>query len=36
MVGMSLSFASGEIISQLINDGQAKLFHPLMDPNRYR
>ncbi len=35
MVGMSLSFASGEIISQLICKGQAKLFHPLMDPNRY-
>lgn len=35
MVGMSLSFASGEIISQLISDGQAELSHPMMDPNRY-
>lgn len=35
MVGMSLSFASGEIISQLITEGQAKLSHPLTDPNRY-
>lgn len=35
MVGMSLSFASGEIISQLITEGRAKLSHPMMDPNRY-
>lgn len=35
MVGMSLGFASGEIISQLIADGRAELSHPLMDPNRY-
>ncbi|MCW9707577.1 NAD(P)/FAD-dependent oxidoreductase [Fodinibius salsisoli] len=35
MVGMSLSFASGEIISQLITENQAKLSHPMMDPNRY-
>lgn len=35
MVGMSLSFASGEMVSQLITEGQAKLSHPLTDPNRY-
>jgi len=35
MVGMSLGFASGEIISQLITEGRAKLFDPLMSPNRY-
>src|SRR5699024_8543904 len=35
MVGMSLGFASGEIISQLITKGQAKLSHAMMDPNRY-
>lgn len=36
MIGMSLSFASGETISQLITEGQAELSHPLTDPNRYR
>src|SRR5699024_4425265 len=35
MVGMSLGFASGEIVSQLITNGQAKLSHPLIDPKRY-
>jgi len=35
MVGMSLSFANGETISQLITEGQAKLSHSLTDPNRY-
>jgi len=35
MVGMSLSFASGEMINQLIANGRAKLSHPLTDPNRY-
>ncbi len=35
MVGMSLSFANGETISQLITQGQAKLSHPLTDPNRF-
>lgn len=35
MVGMSLSFSSGEMISQLISGGQAELSHPLTDPNRY-
>lgn len=35
MVGMSLSFASGEIISQLITEGQAMLSHPMTDPNRF-
>ena len=35
MVGMSLSFASAEIVSQLITEGQAKLSHRLTDPNRY-
>lgn len=35
MVGMSLSFANGETISELITKGEAKLSHPLTDPNRY-
>jgi D-amino-acid dehydrogenase len=35
MIGMSLSFASGELISQLILDVQSDLSHSLIDPNRY-
>ena len=35
MMGMSLAFASAEIIAELLYDGQAKLSHPLVDPNRY-
>jgi len=35
MMGISLSFSSGELISQLISDGQAELSHPLLNPNRY-
>lgn len=35
MVGMSLSLAGAEMITQLIEDGKAKLAHPLNDPNRY-
>ncbi|HKK45025.1 MAG TPA: FAD-dependent oxidoreductase [Balneolaceae bacterium] len=35
MMGISLSFSSGELISQLITEGQAELSHPLIDPNRY-
>lgn len=35
MVGMSLGFTSGEIVSQLITDGKAKLAHPMIDPNRF-
>lgn len=35
MMGMSLSFASAELISQLIFNDEAELSHPLIDPNRY-
>lgn len=35
MMGVSLSFSSGELISQLISEGLAELSHPLIDPNRY-
>ncbi len=35
MVGMSLSFANGETISQLITEGKAELCDPMTDPNRY-
>lgn len=35
MVGMSLSFAAGEILQQLITSGKADLLSPLVDPNRF-
>lgn len=35
MMGMSLGLVSGHIISQLITEGDAKLAHPLIDPDRY-
>ncbi len=36
MVGMSLSFAAGEILQQLIITGYADLESPLIDPNRFK
>lgn len=35
MVGMSMSFASAEIIQQLITEGKAELDNRLIDPNRF-
>lgn len=35
MVGMSMSFAAGEIIKQLITTGKADLASPMTDPNRF-
>jgi D-amino-acid dehydrogenase len=35
MMGMSLSFASGELLAQLMMNGVAELAHPLISPNRY-
>lgn len=35
MMGMSLSLASGNIISELITGGNPELAHPMIDPNRY-
>lgn len=35
MVGMSLSFATGEIIKQLMTTGKADLWNPLINPNRF-
>lgn len=35
MVGMSLGFAGGEMIGQLITTGEAELSDQLIDPNRY-
>lgn len=35
MVGMSMSFAAGEIIYQLLTTGKAALSNPLLDPNRF-
>lgn len=36
MVGMSLSFAAGEILEQLMTRGEADLSSPLIDPNRFK
>ncbi|HYW34051.1 MAG TPA: FAD-dependent oxidoreductase, partial [Balneolaceae bacterium] len=35
MMGMSLSFSSGELIEQLISNNQADLAHRLISPDRY-
>jgi D-amino-acid dehydrogenase len=35
MMGMSLSFAAGELVTQLITEGKAELSHRLIGPDRY-
>lgn len=35
MMGMSLAFASGSLIADLISKGRAELTHPMINPNRY-